>query len=351
MARLKIPFRSVAVEFPAVTGACVTNAPGDGVFPLNPAGVPRGEVGVYRLGILPTNANLQVSWTASSGNVGLTAMRPSGRWRGVVAKGLQPGEFTLTAQFPDGILGMSDPPHIRAAVLEPKVIPLHVYIARDENIPAPLVDGNDVISWVKTVNIIYRQAAMRFALRDEDIKYFTYEQSNNWRDMTTIEMLADLYSFTNVVTGLEIYCVRSLPHGVWGNATFIPPDHLIDDERYGIAIDVSPYNSNPALVLAHEIGHACGSDDILPYSPVSSSTPTKFLLGTQNWTGGDDAVNYLSDGMSYSNTITTLLMHGISTSSSWDIPYGNINGVTNSTDQALQQLPVGLRDMNRMPSH
>ena len=66
---------------------------------------------------------------------------------------------------------------------------------------------------------------------------------------------------------------------------------------------------------------------------------------------GNDAVNYLPDGVSYSNVVEALLMHGFSTSNSWDIPIFGMFGTISPTNRIFQLKAVGLDHMNREPSH
>ena len=66
---------------------------------------------------------------------------------------------------------------------------------------------------------------------------------------------------------------------------------------------------------------------------------------------GNDAVNYLPDGVSYSNVVETLLMHGFSTSESWDIPFWGMFGAISPINRIFQLKAVGLDHMNRELLH
>ncbi len=273
-----------------------------------------------------------------------------GNRRFAVVRGAQEGDFTLTARFKDGILGMSDPPHIRAGVLSTNIIPLHVYIARGDDTPAPLVDGNVVEEWMSEVNNIYRQVALKFVIIHTE--YFTSIQSDNWRDITTQVVLTNLYSYTNVSSGLELYCVRSLPNNAMGKATFITKENQNNEDWYGIAINVSTNNLHPERTLAHEIGHTCGLDDIyLGIDWRAKSRSIKSSLAPYNWTGGNDTVNYLHSGQTYSNIVVRSLMHGFSTPANWDIPFVGMQGASGPSNSLFQLQPIGLDRMNRAPSH
>ena len=343
-----LPFRSVAVEFPAVSGVCFTNNSGK-VFPVNPAGVPLKSDAVFRLGFLPEDAGLDVEWSVNNDFARVIHQLSNGNRRFAVVRGEREGDFTLTARFKDGILGMSDPPHIRAGVLSTNIIPLYVYILRWSS-GQPIVDENEVRQWVEDANIIFRQVMMKCNVMK--VEYIDKDLSDKWLSIGLKDGTAtNLFSYANVTNSLEIYFTNLIDDGDSAGYSTMPFDGE-DYDWYGIAISVSTANAHPGKVLAHEIGHACGLKDIyLGTNWQYESRSIKSTFSPYGWTGGNDSVNYLSTGLTYSNIVETLLMHGVATSGNWDIPFVGMQGASGPSNSLFQLQPIGLDRMNRAPSH
>lgn len=83
----------------------------------------------------------------------------------------------------------------------------------------------------------------------------------------------------------------------------------------------------------------------------AKSRSIKSSLAPYNWTGGNDTVNYLHSGQTYSNIVVRSLMHGFSTPANWDIPFVGMQGASGPSNSLFQLQPVGLDRMNRAPSH
>jgi len=113
----------------------------------------------------------------------------------------------------------------------------------------------------------------------------------------------------------------------------------------GIAI---AENAKPNT-LAHEIGHACGLDDIF-LDDVGYELVSEALLGSANWSGGT-GTGYYPSGLLHRNLIQRLLMYGYQDGTEADIPLADLNEPRMTIGTARYRIPVGLEIMNRTPWH
>ncbi|MBQ9432481.1 MAG: hypothetical protein IJU44_13120 [Kiritimatiellae bacterium] len=328
----------MSVVFEAVN--CSTNRNG---LVYNPAAVKTGGYGVFRIEYWPDDVDIGISWSTSS-----TVAEVSTHYRDpgadyAVVRGRHTGDFTLTATL-SNMLGVPEQPHIRAKVLPLTRTPLHFYVMRDNGVP--IADPLTISNMVVGVNHIFAQAAMEFYVAD--IYNMDVNSSSDWLSHNTHDSVVKMFSFTNVVDGLEIYLTQTLPNDVDGYGVRIMGSY-INRDNLGIAVDITKNNLDEAL--AHEIGHSCGLNDIYVGTSVEMwKPPTILTMRPDNWTG-DTTINYLPYDICHSNVVIRQLMNGVHVIGQRDLPFAGIYGSETRSGNLFLLLSVGLDSMSRNPHH
>jgi hypothetical protein len=162
---------------------------------------------------------------------------------------------------------------------------------------------------------------------------------------------SDLVSYTNNTGGLEVYCINHFDNNAVG---------LTDMSTYrGLAVAAD----GSINVMAHEIGHACGLDDIYTDKGGISIAETNLAKSSwepQDWNNGPGNM-YYEPGTKQTLIIKKMLMYGFDNGgdngySTFDIPMGKIQGVCQpswTTNSATGLVKVGLDNdgspLNRTP--
>ena len=187
--------------------------------------------------------------------------------------------------------------------------------------------SNQLIS----LNRIYSQVGMSFSV--ESISYTNCTRLTNVNYTNDVQN-AELCGLTNGTDGLEVYFVKSITHGV-------------DAFHWASGIVVGEGVND--TTLAHEIGHACGLEDIyISHVPdtdlVVMGMPEKNRF-THDW-------GWYPENTTQSNVIERLLMYGYNTDSAHkcDISRGDVYGlwyqyVPDTTNKVWQLglTPVGFK--------
>lgn len=332
-----LAFNALAVEFESI--CCVTNRRGRVV---NPSAVAIGGNGYYRLECKPNRHRVDIGWEISGSSAAVAdGPEENDHQRSAVVTGITEGEFMLTARLRN-VLGVEDHPHMYGKVLAVKTIPLNFYVPMDSE-GQYLITESEIDRWVDTVNTIYEQAAIRFT--KSEVEYVGWAEVRDHWELIDNNSITNIFAYTTAINAFEIYCLSFLwddAEGITIYNTFNPSE--ID--YYGLAVCV--YAPNPGRVMAHELGHALGLDDIyIGRSEFMSLRPNVNSLGIKNWSGGNSQVNYIPYGICNSNVISKTLMHGYSTDESCDIPIKGIHGasITNGLDFVIRN--IGLDSINR----
>jgi len=252
-------------------------------------------------------------------------------------KGWQEGYFKLEASI-NGF-NLNPKPYIKGIVKEPTVTQLYFYVIVSEN-GTHAISSNQIYAITAEANRIYTQEAMSYAVASITPIYDRPE----WFNVKDIDMFRDLCSYTNNTGGLEIYCVGSLPEG-WSGL------HSAARTGYpecGLAI-VGHLNINNPSVLAHEIGHACGLEDISVLG-LNDAQVSQYLVGDDNWSGG-----YYPTDLKHADLIRRLLMcQTVNTDNRGDIPLGSLRGFHPMNKNPSGSPPfrrVGHNYVTRNPKH
>ncbi|MBP5226404.1 MAG: hypothetical protein J6336_03380 [Kiritimatiellae bacterium] len=299
---------------------------------LNPCGVATGGLAPYRVDIEPADRfpDGAIHWSVAEGGVSFYRGHDTGR-DAVIRGGAAECDFRLEVSV-EG-LPATVRPHIWGRVLEPKTVPIHAFIICSNGVPA--VSASTVTNWVNEANRICRQAAMSFTLASvEEV------ENRDWFSIGDYTAFTQMCSYTNNTGGLELYCVKDLfSVGAHRGGT-------LGDARRGMAVR---RNANHA-VLAHEIGHSCGLQDV--YFAPSNTLVCIDNVQSNNWSGGG-GTGYYPGGTRYSDFVKRLLMYAYAVPDITDIPLDGVLGVVSEDEyEFFCYRRCGCGDMHtRDPSH
>lgn len=190
-------------------------------------------------------------------------------------------------------------------------IPLRCLIVGGDGGVLP-VSAETVSNKVNEVNRIFRQAAMSFAVEScvvtNAVGLFEIDETN------TVQR-SRLYSMLPNGDGLKMIFVNR-----------ISGDAEAFWSHYGIIISASAQ----AVVVAHEIGHACGLEDV--YSEYAGSNFVVAVSGKARKERMPDDWGRSLGSLDQSDVVKRLLMYGYDDNTGVDIPYGDIDGVWQDAD-------------------
>ena len=240
-----------------------------------------------------------------------------------------------------------------------KTVSVNFTFIRDSvgTMPGGISDANAYIaSRLADVNKVFAQAGMLFVHGG-----VSYVDQNDWYNAPAS---SSYDAYTNVLT--QIVTSRPAYYGikVFVINSFIRPDFSVENRAVTVPVNGFVHGVVfPAVftgvILAHEIGHVCGLNDIYddvsffggPSFPILSQSVTQTDLPL-DWTGVN---GYYESTLTKAGIIPRLLMFGRHsiTGSHLDIPRGEIFGIGNSTSQqsfSTGLINVGLSGLNRDPS-
>lgn len=187
-------------------------------------------------------------------------------------------------------------------------IPVHCCVVGKSygNVTVYPHDSEDITNFVCEVNVILGQAAVKCVLQSVVFTNLDqYASLSSDDDQAVISLCSTLPS----LDGLELYFVSALD----GAAGLCTP--------YGIIID----SQTSARGVAHEIGHACGFDDIYVTAD-GTNLYVDCVVSTDTVSPGD--WGRYSRNISQRDLIYRLLMYGYDGKDGVDIPFGNVFGIT-----------------------
>ena len=299
---------------------------------LNPAYCVRGRTSRFFIDVSDSQRlpDERIRWSAS--NPGTVAFSNScGRIVGVTPSSL--GQNTLYVDI-DGYDGPR--PCITYRSVDETITKLSVWIlgTNSEYRTTP----TEVSNMVAQVNEIYEQVGMKFVI--DSISMMPYDGimldlNPNSDDFPNI--VSNICSIASGTGGLEIYFVYSLGDSWGGN--YGPPG-----QSFGIVLEAGA----GALVLAHEIGHSCGLQDIYyETEDIPALTGDLFHDGMAgDWGSESVDEHYYSPVMTQREIIQGLLMHGVRETANVDLSCGDIHGIwivddENEPSYSISNVPVG----------
>ena len=317
---------------------------------LNPSGFEVGGSGGYIIKVEPGHLFLdsEIKWkiTEGAGNVSFVY---GDTGCSVAVNGDAPGKFKLEVDIGREGDTIWPVPYINGEVFTPSEVPLTIWIVTNAttDVDAEVARVNKFIT---DANKVFKQSAMTLFIQGGSIN-FTNKQE--WYELDIrndqFQDMLDLTALSTNTKTLEFYFVDRI---LADKAT--PAFHT----DYGIVIS----KDADSRAFAHEIGHACGLDDIYERDDLNGLGLTIFNLPLEenhlpkDWGGG-----YYPLGMTIDKLIIeNLLMYGdISPANAIDIPSGRVYGVWLEQDTStgvliktwkLENVKVGLEDMARSPT-
>jgi hypothetical protein len=310
----------------------------DTVFPLhNPSGIENGGSAEYEIEFEPASVpDSCFRWNISDGNISFAG----DSLRKIVEIA---GNGTGYARLQVAILGLGwsiYTPDIEMEVLDRTTVKAFVYIVAKDDSTGQATTTARVNTLMAGVNQIYEQVAMVFQIQSISII-----DSTAWLDISKFNDYEEMDSLCAThwnTGGVEIYFVDNIEDA---NALNYSPD---SKEAGCIISDGGNFRT-----VAHELGHACGLEDIYIADNSGSGTPLPDAPPKKDWEPDDwnngPGPQYYASSLDQKDLIQRLLMYGIFSSKKGDIPYGCVYGYDVSDIAGL--VDVGLRDMTRTPVH
>ena len=319
---------------------------------VNPAGCVLGTQSTFKISVAPqAYPDGYIKWTSSnSGYANFT--NPFGRE--VVVSPTQSAPNSLSVDIP--YLTGSAPQISYTAYPSLKTVSVNFTFIRDSlgTMPGGISDANAYIaSLLADANKVFAQAGMLF------VKGTTsFVNNGNWYDIpfqptsTYRQRVTEICLSQASCTGVKIFINNSFYAGQGAIGHAVTPCQ--DGISYCI---ISPYYMS-ARDLTHEVGHACGLNDIygfnIPNSPATFSIMHFPVLHDDlplDWTGLSD---YYPTGTTRHNIVAQLLMMGFPALQDprSDIPRGEVYGISldDMTGNATTNMVnVGLSAITRDP--
>lgn len=278
---------------------------------LNPSGIIVSNTANYWVAIYPTNfPDNQIVWTAIPPN---RVSFPQGRTgREITVRGETVGDVVLkpvVSNYPEFT------PALKACVVSQSIVTVDTYIICPSTGQPPFQ-----VSTLPTifcdVNDIWRQAGISFQSGNT-----TFVTNDAWLSLEYINDDWPVgYSIVNYAQGtghIECYLIGNI-EGANGL-------------RFEGGI-ILPANSLAlGKTLAHELGHACGLNDIYDEIEIGniriSVTGNVSSVTLQQEFGSTTTNGYYATNTMQADVIQRLLMYGIDHESAVDIPYDDIKGL------------------------
>ena len=211
----------------------------------------------------------------------------------------------------------------------------------------------EVTNLIAGVNEIYEQVGMKFEIATVSNKLVNSDLLVIDADAVRKSVPLGICNLAQHANGLEIYFVHEIK---WNGVTGF--NWFPGEQSVGIIVPAGV----STIVLAHEIGHSCGLEDIYHTAPLNSYPNQPQIVGNirSDWLPGDWGSTSPTEHFYFDNRqqgiIETLLMLGTGTSKG-DLSFGNIHGiwfrlVDGEKIFRTSMAPVGVSsNLNRNPRH
>jgi hypothetical protein len=344
-ARCRIPTGGTVTrtaEFRVITLAAepvMTFAFADGL--VNPSGLFMGSSAVMVVAVSPNVDHGDVSWETAVGAVSVAGHARAGLYEKADVSGTSLGGDTVRMKIADFC---GDPPAFDLEVhLAQSPVPVHFVFLCGAN-GEHAGSESQISGLISGANAIFQQAGMSFYNASTE-----YHTNASWHaNSANLEVQLSITGILQGTGGLEVYFVPQLDEGRPGK----------NYGSRGILLTDSPGQR----IFAHELGHPCGLRDIYNRHKLTTLTVTGPVVRSRlplDWNNGPGPQEYYTRGLEQAAVNKRLLMYGY-TDGGVDIPAGRVYGlsvrtylysgtVSNVIDRL--NIPVGLSDINRTPSH
>lgn len=173
------------------------------------------------------------------------------------------------------------------------------------------------------VNVVFRQAGMHFSLGTNILS--VVNERWGYEGLTVPSTGTQIRNLMSGTGGLEVYFITGCGD---------------DDEPLGSynSSGIIVKKSADVIILAHEIGHACGWPDVYVKRgsnvPVSLGGSPRSSWMSSDWSNGTGCRFYHSL-LSQRDIIRRLLMHGVRTEGQSDIPSGSVFGLARDGETGM----------------
>ena len=287
----------------------------------NPCGIVTNETANFRFSLEPEAfPATNIAWSVDRPD--RLAFVGGANGRSVVVRGTAEGLVKLSV----GIRGYRGPPPVfYAGVVEPHVVHIKPYVVATGN-GNPILDDAEIASFVPGVNRIFSQVGLRFildlpSLAVANTNYLVLRKENG-----TYPLGLSLLDEGQPFDGVKMFFVE-----------FIEDADGLHSSR-GIILPAASEEHS----MAHELGHACGLEDVLDYvewrDPANVKHQYYYEGDVARWRlphdwGTDFDEGYYSVQW-HGDVLTRLLMCGrrLSPRTNEDISYGNAHGLVFLSD-------------------
>ena len=219
-----------------------------------------------------------------------------------------------------------------------------IWIVCDDDGSNPACTKEHAVSVFNDANAVLAQGGIRFPVTVDDIQYIN---QSAWKDLNR----------TNSTYQQTLRDMGSIPRSGALRIFFVNTNNGSELTGFNTRRCLVVAKNASGVILAHEIGHACGLRDIYATQDGLSITDAGVVkaeyLNPLDWGAG-----YYNPDLLHTNLITRLLMYGYIHPNQGHIPHGRVHGVYKPRDANGQLLPttkgmtpVGLQDFNRQPQH
>lgn len=362
----------VVIPYQIVLEGITTKRNNDGIL-YNPCGIERGKSATFRFDTLPEDINCDdIAWSSKNSLLTFEEEEPKGRIVTVTANGTAGSDYELIVDIgrdSDSPFYKRNP-RIKGTILEPQREPvkLYIWVVRDEN-RNPAFSEDKIEEWVNKANLIFEQVAIDFKI--EETRFINADDDNGFWTISK-ENLSQLTSYPSTLTnysrgeGLEIFFVHEV---TFAAGVSVP---AINGPNSGIVVGAGRTRNNGFInavstTLAHELGHACGLEDIYVSGGSGSINISSNINPSSKWLKKDCTAHIQSDihsvagyyqfDIKHVNLIKRLIMFGGAASAdvkkeradiSLDEVYGVKRNYTNNT-YSYDYLMTGLKNLKRPP--
>ena len=324
-----------------VASPIVTFAYGDDVM-TNPGGMFVGNKAEFIVNVSANVNKNDIWWNTATGAATITGHERMGLSEMVYLKGNAEGDDTVMMTL-DKLYGAKPPEfNVRIYSASDPVPVTFVFLCDTNGAHAGSSDQIPVL--IGGLNGVYRQAGMSFTCAG--IQYHT--NANWYANSADPAVQLQIVNILKNTGGLEVYVVPSLGQDVLGA------------EYEGMGILVTGGVS--VRILAHEIGHECGLNDIFDHHALTTLTVTGKVSEERlprDWNNGPGPEEYYTRGLEQAELMKQTLMYGYSpqTGGGIDIPAGTVFGLKVlrydilPPEIGLEPVKVGLQHINRTPAH
>ena len=353
------------VVFEGITNDKLVDVDSSGTHNIfyNPCGLVKGGIGKFHFRTIPADIANSLTWSASE-KISFVNGTDIGESVCVQAdnNANDNDAYSLEIDIGRGLYN----PKINGKILEEKKVKLFVWVVADDDDGVnPAFTRNEVESWVNSVNDIYKQVGIKFEIDQNQGFNYIPDTPTDYRVITSQRIASELVDYPQSIpfprteAGLEIFFIENLSYV---RGVSYPHRGIIIPKTTGT---VPNRKDITFKTLAHELGHACGLNDIYHNKNdkiLSSQINTNSLWIQEDCTCTTldnnpssnimSVAGYYESDLKHVDLMKRLLMYGVGSSTSdnrGDISLGNVFGINKS--KHFVNVKTGLENMNRTPTH